>query len=408
MGANFDLTAANAVLKELYFGQTPENVVYKNNPALALISKKTDAGGKYIPVPIIYGVSQGRSSTFSNAQAQQSPVQAAEFLVTRASDYSIATIDNQTMLATKGDKAAFVEGLKTVVDGAFRAATLSAASALFRSGTGTIGSGTISANVVTLTNPDDIVQFEVNMPLQASASDGGASITGDSTLGWVIAVDRSLGKFTVSTTQGGTAGLPTGWTGTMYFRVAGDNNAKMKGFAAWIPQTAPSGGESFFGVDRSKDRTRLAGVYYDGSSQPIEEALIDASTLVGREGGAPDVAFVNFASYGALEKALGAKVQYCDLKGPGEIAFKGIRVNGPNSEIKVIADRNCQPRTCYLLQMDTWKLLSLNDVPHLFRYADGLEALRVYNQDAAEARVGYYANPVCNAPAWNANVALAA
>ena len=123
MATNFDLTAANAVLKELYFGQTPENLVYRTNPLLAMIPKKTDAGGKYVPAPIIVGASQARSATFTNAQANQSPVLAKEFLVTRVSDYSIATIDNQTLLATKGDKAAFVDGLKTVVDGAFRSAT---------------------------------------------------------------------------------------------------------------------------------------------------------------------------------------------------------------------------------------------------------------------------------------------
>ena len=68
MATNFDLTAANAVLKELYFGQTPENLVYRTNPLLAMIPKKTDAGGKYVPAPIIVGASQGRSATFTNAQ----------------------------------------------------------------------------------------------------------------------------------------------------------------------------------------------------------------------------------------------------------------------------------------------------------------------------------------------------
>ena len=117
---------------------------------------------------------------------------------------------------------------------------------------------------------------------------------------------------------------------------------------------------------------------------------------------------MSYGSYAALEKALGAKIQYVDVKGPAEVAFKGIRINGANSEIKVVPDRNCQVATAYLLTMDAWKLISLNDVPHLFRYADGLEALRVYNQDAAEARVGYYANLWGNAPGWNAVLTLSA
>ena len=405
MATNFDLTAANAVLKELYFGQTPENLVYKTNPVLALIPKKTDAGGKYVPAPIIVGASQGRSATFSSAQANQSPVLAKEFLVTRVSDYSIATIDNQTMLATKGDKAAFVEGLKTVVDGAFRSATLSAAAAAFRDGTGSIGKiSSISSGVITLTVAADAVQFEVNQVLQVATSAGG---TARNAKGYVIAVDRTAGTVTVSTSQGGSAGDPSSWAANDYIHTDGDINAKMKGLAAWLPTSAPTAGDNFFGVDRSSDPARLAGVRYAGTTQPIEEALIDASMLLAREGGMPEYCFMSFASYAALEKALGAKVNYVNVEGPAGIAFKGIRVYGANTEIKVIPDRNCPSATAYLLTLDNWKLMSLNDVPHLFRYADGLEALRVYNQDAAEARVGYYGNLWCNAPGWNATVSLA-
>lgn len=131
MSQYLDLTAMNAALKELYDGQVVENLVYADNPFLAMVPKKTDFGGKYKPIPIITGVSQGRSSTFANAQGNQSPVQIESFLLTRASDYSIATIDNQTMLASRTDKMAFLEGSKLVIDGAIRSITNSLASALF-------------------------------------------------------------------------------------------------------------------------------------------------------------------------------------------------------------------------------------------------------------------------------------
>lgn len=41
-----NLTAMNAALKELYDGQVVENLVYSDNPFLALVPKKTDFGGK--------------------------------------------------------------------------------------------------------------------------------------------------------------------------------------------------------------------------------------------------------------------------------------------------------------------------------------------------------------------------
>lgn len=405
MAEFLDLVSMNAALKELYDGQVVENLVYADNPFLAMVPKSSDFGGKYKPVPIITGTSQGRSSTFSNAQGNQSAVQIESFLLTRASDYSIATIDNQTMLASKTDKMAFLEGAKVMIDGAIRAATNSLASALFRSGTGSIGQiGSISTGVITLSQAADIVQFEVNMTLQANATDGG---TPRVALGYVIAVNRSAGTLTVSSVLGGAAATPSGWTANDYLLVQGDNNLKVKGLAAWLPASSPSSA-LFFGVDRSVDTTRLGGVRYDGSAQSIEEALIDASNLLAREGGKPDVAIMSFASYSALEKALGSKVQYVDLKGPAEIAFRGILVAGANTQIKCFPDRNCPPLQCYLLQMDTWKLECLGEAPQILRYGDGLEMLRVYNADAGEVRVGYYAQLRTNAPGWNCHVILGA
>lgn len=410
MGAYFDMSAANAALKELYDDQKVLNLVYKKNPFLALVPKFTEFGGKYLPVPIINGVSQGRSSTFSNALANQSPVQVASFLLTSKSDYSIATIDHKTLLASKTDKMAFIQGAKTVIDGAIRAIDLSLASSMFRAGTGSIGqlasSGGISSGVITLSNPADVVQFELNMVLQAAATDGG---TPRAALGYVVAVDRTGGTVTVSATGlGGAAGSPALWANSDFLLVQGDSNAKISGAAAWIPPTAPTSSDNFYGVNRSVDPVRLAGVRYTGSSQSIEEALIDSAMLVGREGGTPSHAMMPYASYGALDKALGAKVQYIDLKNEeADVGFRGIRINGPDSEIKVVPDRNCQVATCYLMQMDTWRLDSLNDAPFILRYQDGIEMLRVYNQDAAELRVGYYANVENSAPGWNANVSLA-
>lgn len=408
MGAYLDLSAMNAALKELYDGQVVENLVYADNPFLAMVKKNTDFGGKYKPIPIINGVSQGRSSTFSYAQSNQSPVQIQSFLLTRASDYSIATIDNQTMLASRTDKMAFLEGSKIVIDGAIRSLTNSLASAMFRSGTGSIGqiSGSVSTGVITLANASTVVNFEINQVLQANASDGGASPR--AALGYVIAVNRSAGTVTVSTSLGGAAASPSGWSASDYLLVQGDNNLKIKGLSAWIPSSAPSSSDSFFGVNRSVDTVRLAGYPYDGSSQSIEEALVDSSAVLAREGGKPNVFVTNFTSYSALEKALGSKVTYVDMKANAEIAFRGILVNGANSMIKVFPDRYCQPTTGYLLQMDTWALEALGDAPQILRYGDGLEMLRVYNADAGEVRVGYYAQLRTNAPGWNANVALSA
>ena len=412
---SFDLGAANAALKELYDDQKIANLVYKNNPFLAMVPKMEEFGGKYMPIPLIVNTSQGRSSTFSNAQNNQTAATVESFALTRASNYSIAQIDNQTMLASKTDKMAFINGATVVIDGAIRAITNSLATQIFRDGLGTlgvIGSTNAGAGLVFLSDASDVVNFEVNMTIEAwSGATKRTGGGGDRV--FIIAVNRTTGVLTVSTTMGGSAGFGTwGASPNDTLNVQGDRASAvgyaLKGLAAWIPTVAPTTGDNFFGVDRSTDPTRLGGVRFNGSSQSIEEAVIDASLLVAREGGTPDVCIMNFASYAALEKSLGAKAQYISFDGPAKLYYPGILINGAAGQIKVFPDRSCPAKTAYLLQMDTWKLYSLGPAPHIAKYADGLEMLRVYNSDAAELRVVSYANLGCNAPGFNAVVQLGA
>lgn len=397
-----DLPAGNAFLKEWYDGQKVQNLTYAKNPFLAMVPKDEETGGKYYPVPLQYEVSQGRSATFSNAQGNQTAAQLVEFLVTRKSDYSIASIDMQTLKASMSSTGAFKQLATVVIDSNIRAATISAASKIFRSGTGTIGqvstATSISTGVITLQNPADVSQFGVNQTLQANATDGG---TPRAALGYVIARSIKAGTITVSATAiGGSAGTPSGWTTSDYLLVQGDNNNACSGLASWLPTTDPSSSDNFYGVNRSVD-TRLYGISYDGSGQAIEESVVDHMLLIAREGGMPDAFWTNFGSYAALDKALGTRRQYVDIEGPAGIAFRGIELMGAGGPVKCMADRSCQVQRGYMLQVDTWKLISLGPVPEILKYEDRLEMLRVYNQDSAENRVGGYYNLTCNAPGWN-------
>lgn len=404
MGAYLDLPAGNAALKEWYDDQTVENLAYDDNPLLVMVPKKTDATGKVIPIPVVYEVNQGRSSTFANAQGNQTPGLLAEFFITLKPDYDIATLSNQAMLASQDERGSFLDFATLFVDLAIQGAALSAASSLFRSGTGSIGQiSSILNGVITLTNAADVSQFGINQTLQANSTDGGAP---RAALGYVVARNVAGGTITVSNVAlGGAAGTPTGWTANDFLLVQGDNNAKLSGLSSWLPSVAPSGTDNFYGVNRSVD-SRLYGLYYNGSQQPIEEALIDAAMLVRREKGRPRHFFTNFGSEAALIKALGARREFTDWTGEGEFGFRGVKVQGPAGPIEVFADRNCQAATGYLLQLNTWCLHSLNQVPHIFRYGDQLDMLRLANADASEVRVGAYANLDCRAPGWNSQVSL--
>jgi hypothetical protein len=329
----FDLAAGNAALLEYIDDQKVQNETYKNNPTFALMPKDPDTGGKYYPQPVMFEVGQGRSSTFTNAQGNQTATQYAEFLVTRKSDYAIQTIDNQTLEASMSDKMSFVRFGVAIVESCLRAATISAASSQFRSGTGSIGKiSSITSGVITLTNPADVVQFGLNQTLQANSTDGG---TPRAALGYVIARSSKNGTITVASSGiGGTAATPTSWTTSDFLLVQGDNNAKPSGLPAWLPLTDPTSSDNFYGVNRSVDY-RLFGVQYDGSGQPIEEALVDHAMLMGREGAMPTHYPTNYGSYAALvQGAWDSRRVRDDAVGHGDHLFPGRQGECPHRPLE--------------------------------------------------------------------------
>ena len=417
-----------ASLKELYkdSNEYMKDLVYKENPFLALVPKDESPdgfAGKYIPVPLEYGTPQGRSHTFANAQAQQTATQLASFFVYVIQDYELVTITNLLMEQTKTNAGAFVDAAKLQMDAGFRTITNNIAFELFSDGSavrGIIGSASRPVGgiyTITLSNAQQIVQFEVGMLLVASATDGGAPSADTVT---ISAVNRATG---VVTGTASAATLSANWaigTGSAYLTVSGDlpstgatttgSYLALSGLAAWLPVTSPAPTDNFWGVNRSADPTRLAGCRFNAQAYTIVEGMTNALAFLNREGGKPDLCIMDFASYASLVNALGAKVQYVQVNHDEvEVAFEGITFQSAYGRVTVLADRSCPPQTAYLLTMNTFKLRSLGKVPHILTYGmEGLEGLRVGNADALEIRIGYYGNLICSAPGWNCVVQLSA
>jgi hypothetical protein len=407
------------ILKELYDDQKVQWLTYKDNPFLAMIKKEEKFPGKYFPVPVVYGLTQGASATFANAFNNQSQPYVAEFLVTRVSDFSLATIDGQLLAAAQTDPGAFIDGAELMIDAAWQTAVNRIASAMFRNGAGTFAQVASVANVsgnnylVTLVNKDDAIQVEVGQVLLAVQNvDGSGSAPTD--VATVTAVQRSAGTFNVNCTTN----IAANWPANYYLAVQGDlpttsnNNfqpsgstatnklLKIAGLAAWLPISAPTTGDSFFGVDRSVDVERLAGVYFDGRALSFEEALLQGTGKIAMRGGRVDTGVCSYATYTALITSLGSKVVYVDEK-VGEIGFRGVQVNGANTTMSVFPDRNCPDGLIYCLEMDSWVLRSQGPAPHILKYMDEIEILRVPGVDAAELRVGSYMNVYCTKPGHN-------
>lgn len=412
------------ILKELYDDQKVQWLTYKDNPFLAMIKKEEKFPGKYYPVPVVYGLTQGASATFASAYNNQTSPLVAEFLVTRVADFSLATIDGQLLAAAQTDPGAFIDGAELMIDAAFQTAVNRLAAAMFRNGAGTIGQISTLTHVsgsgpyvtdILLTNPDDAVQFEVGMALNDVQNvDGSGSHSTFASPQVITAVNRSSGTLRVTSAVDATSDF----TANYYLAVQGDlptttnNNfqpsgstltnslLKIAGLAAWLPITAPTSGDTFFGVDRSVDTQRLAGVTFDGTALSFEEAIQQGTGRIALNGGRVDTGICSYSTYTALIVSLGAKVQYIDEK-VGEIGFRGVQVNGANTVMSIFPDRSCPDGVIYCLEMDTWTLRSQNPAPHILKYMDEIEILRVPGVDAAELRVGSYVNMYTNKPGHN-------
>jgi len=394
-----------AILKTIFPSGLPKDATYKDNPLLALMPKATDFYGEDAKAPLKYAPNAGRSSTFSTAQSNSTNVKNVAFRYIRKSDYAVARITNELILASKNNSGAFVSALKQEIDSAQLNVSNSAAQAVYGNGSGCIGqissATTLASTLIKLANPEDIVFFEVDYRIKLSAANGGGSVK--SGVLTVVAVDRELG--TINVDQNISSGVATAALGD-FISIEGDYDKKMAGLAAWLPAVAPTSGDNFFGVDRSLDVTRLAGFRGDLSALPIEEALIQGGMKIGRDGGKVDHVFMSFQKYADLTKSLGSKVQYVDVmaKDAG-IGFQGVKVNLGKSIATVIPDRNCPDNKMFMLQLDSWKVHSLEGMPMILDM-DGLKMLRVSNDDAAEIRVGYYAQIACNWPGANGQFSI--
>jgi hypothetical protein len=401
-----DLTSFAAGLKTVYTQKKIENLVYRNNPLLALMTKMENMVGDGYKLPVIYGSPQSRSSTFSTAQtlAATKYTGIKAFTVTRVKDYGVVNIDHETMLASKNDAGAFMQARVTEIDGAINAVTQSLATAQYRSGWGNIGqvNATVATATLTLSNSEDIVNFEPGMEIVFSSSESGAVLrSANSTT--INSINRSAGTMVLSATVGDVC------TASDYIFPAGDrqNSAtptrlKVAGLEAWIPSSAPAA-TAFFGVDRTTD-SRLGGLRFDGASYTVEEALTKAAVVAAKEGAKVDHCMISYTKFADLVNSLGQKVNYVDLK-TGDIGFQALRLYTPSGDVKVVPDRNCPSNRAFLIQLDTWMLGSIGPAVGILNY-EGLEALRQASGDGIEVRVGFYGNVMCRAPGWNVNVQL--
>jgi hypothetical protein len=407
--ASTSISNVASVLKNLWPQSRVENEVYPDHPFLSRITKDENFVGEDIKLVVRIGDGQGRNVTLATAQTNASAPQYRRFALTRSKNYQVFQIDGEAIEAAKNDTGSLVRTLDDEIKGSINNITKDLAVNLFRGRTGNIGAiGSVAAGppaTITLSNVADVTTFEVGMILVASATATGANRATPATA-TITKVNRQTGVLTFA--DGTFAG--TNWAANDFLSVSGDNannsgsGNKMLGLADWLPVTDPAALESFLGVDRSIDRTRLAGIPLDISSYIPEEGALYVVMECDRNGARPKDFVVNHTDYQSVLNSLGSKA-VTKYEGMGQVGFQTIQINGPKGPVSMYLDQDCPAGLGYCLDMRFWKLYSLGPAPKMLEI-DGLPILRLATTDAYEGRMGYYANLGCTAPGFNAVVTM--
>lgn len=400
------VSALTNILFTRYDQSIFHQLFYRKAPFIGQIEKDDEFGGNNARISLRYGAPQGGSFTFSNALANVTSSSDVGFLLTRVSDYQISGITGEALAASDGDENALYNGLRGEMEGSMRNLNRSLQIASWRNGGGQRaqgnGSYSVAGAVITLLQPADIVGFEVNMRIDLSADDGfnnGGALAGIRAGGplTVIAIDRIAGTLTVNAN----VNTLTGATNNDFIFRNGDYSKGSAGYQRWIPSTAPTTGDNHFGVDRSVDVVRLAGVRYSGNGGNKEETIVDAAELVGREGAEDLACFVNNLDRADVVKSLGSKCLYTNVESTdGDIGFRALNIEGPDGTIEVFSDVNIPRGKFALVDLSTWRLKSAKGVPRILD-DDGPKMLREAGADGYQWRMGGYFNWACEAPGYN-------
>lgn len=421
--ADATTTVFDKALKVYYTPQRIKLRAYEKNPLLALMPKKTDFQGRNVPLFIWPRTGQGVAATFSIAQSNKGTGLYKSFDLTHVKGYGLGSIQNDLLHMAKTDKGAFLEATAEI-DGVMHQVTRDLAIAMYRDRTGVRGqlgntAYNTSTNVVTLLYRDDITNFEVGMYVSfADASDldsgtvtlrqNGTTSDGD---GFQITqIDRQAGTFVIDADPTSIA------TDDYVIRHgdvvnAGSSTLKLAGVNSWVPTTVASSGDSHFGVDRYSDRDRFAGIYVDGSSMSVTDALIELGMRMYEAGAEPDMVFMGPMQFAKLIREIGSTVAYDVVSSPdeGKIGFKTVVLHLPCGTVKVVLDINCPANQAYMLTMKSWVLWTSGPAPKMLTYGrEGLQWLRESDDDAVEFRVGWYGQIGCYYPGANGRVKLAA
>jgi hypothetical protein len=407
-----DFAAYDAVLKDYYSKDKIAEMSFADQPWFGMVPKQMAGGRRWIQ-PVEFNNPGGASAVFATAMTNETSSSFEDFQMSQRQQYQRVLVAHDVLIASRNKDEAFQPAF-TEFNRGFKSLGEKVGKRLYRRNTGVIGQlngSSVSSPTLNLADKADVFNFQIGMRLKASATDGGATYAGVAT---VTGVDDEAGTVTISVNIDAafTAPATTAFLYQEGDEANGGTGVCYSGLEDWLPVTdrATRLAAAFNGVTRSNSATKLGGVYLNATAMALDEMLIKLVSKVNKHGGKTDTILMNPEVLGDLQLLENSKrflfrdinVAVKGESGSTLIGFAGFMANVQGRAVKIVPDRNCPSNRTYALQLDTWKLWHLGDMPGFYGELLGLPMLKpAESSPNVESRLYAYGDLGCNAPGWN-------
>jgi hypothetical protein len=401
MASGANPTSGAAFLKRFYSNDVVINTVSKfASPLLNLIKSHTDGAGDSYNVLTVVGDNPSGSATWSEAQERGQNAQSSgfQFKVDWYDDYGVPSVSKGQIARTRNQKGGWIPVLRHEIDSNLRYSGHRRSCMLYNTGFGelaTVTNAIGAGKTVTVGNPRTgavdksvIYRFVKGMKLVFSATISANLLrAGQSAV--VDKVNYSAGTFDTDValnTIGGLAQNDVIFTKGDRQDSATPARLRPAGLAALIPTTAPTPGESFYGVDRTNN-SFLYGWIIDATATgvPLAQAITTAAMYVAKVGHADKaVCVLSLNKWKEFADSQEDK-QYTQITGNGGTGYEALVAYADGIKVTVISDQYLADSEGYVLDPKAIDHPSMGAAPHMDD-EDGNMVLRQANDAGIEAR----------------------
>lgn len=370
-----------AMLKTYYAKEGLQNLLYRNDPLLKTI-KTQRVEGKQANFSALFSRGGAVSANFLTAKAlATSQAQAKEFQVTPGQMFSCCVFNNKELLASKSLRGAYINVASAKFFANAESFRKTMAVALYGTGHGELF--TTSASI-TLTADDQnditfpqyaIMGIDIGSKLEVKATAAATSVTATLTVNKINGTTVNCTSDTAATAASGSVVCIAGCTDS------NGNGLLPVGLAGWLPSGSVSSSDSFYGVNRSTARDRLAGTVTAATSGEAKYKTIERAILaLRRMGSLCDKIVMNDEDYLALSQEIDQKTYFTKVDGgkgqsKSELGRKDFGFSVSTNWLENVIDSPyCPKGTCYILSSDTVELWTYTNADKIADGVPGNEA----------------------------------